>query len=719
MSLLIHDPLTRFIAQVVAIILVSRALGLLLRRFGQPMVIAEVIAGIVLGPSLLGWLWPTGLAELFAPDSLRVLQLVSQLGLILYMFLVGLELDPALLRGRGHTSVAISHTSIIVPFAMGSVLALYLYPRVASPQVPFSSFVLFLGAAMSITAFPVLARILAERRLTRSKLGAITTACAAVDDVTAWCLLAFVVASARSTGIQGALITTGLAIAYILIVLFVVRPLLARVGARVGNRRGLTQNLVAVTILLLLASSWTTELIGIHALFGAFLFGVALPKQGGFAHALAEKLEDTVLVILLPLFFAFSGVRTQIRSLDSPDAWWMCGLIVTVACAGKFGGSAIAARLTGLSWRESSALGVLMNTRGLMELIVLNIGLDLGVITPKLFTMLVIMALVTTFITTPVVKRIYPDEEMTREIVATATEHVLLPARPSFTVLICVAYERSGPAMIALAGGLIGKASDAKIYALQLVPTTERRSFYVHPQPEAASVETLRPLLDRATEIGVVVKPLSFVSADPAEDICNVAQAKGTDLILMGWHKPVLGRAMLAGTVSRVMKDATSDVGVLVDRGLVDLRRVLVPFLATPHDIAALALARRLLSRVESVTVLHIVKPERRLQDATGARENLQETFDDEGGRVLFRVVEHDVPEQAVLEECDNGYDLVVIGTGRDWGLDERPFPLQRERLIAECPVSMFIVHHGTAKALERAPSAARREEASPSPTLS
>jgi Kef-type K+ transport system membrane component KefB len=263
--------------------------------------------------------------------------------------------------------------------------------------------------AMSITAFPVLARILTERRLLRTKIGAVTITCAAVDDVTAWCILAFVVSIVRATAITEAVVTTVLAVAYTVAMLLVVRPFLARLAARGSNREGLTQNVVAVTFVLLFLSSWVTELIGIHALFGAFLMGAIIPRGGGFARVLAEKLEDIVVIVLLPTFFALSGLRTQIGLLNSAEAWLQCGLIIAVACIGKFGGSYVAARMTGLGWREASALGILMNTRGLMELIVLNIGLDLGVITPTLFAMLVLMALATTLATTPLLTLLEPN----------------------------------------------------------------------------------------------------------------------------------------------------------------------------------------------------------------------------------------------------------------------------------------------------------------------
>ncbi len=428
MVFLIPDSLTRFLAQVIVILAVSRLVGFGTRWMRQPMVIAEIIAGILLGPSLLGWLLPDVSIALFEASSLGILTMVSQLGLILFMFVIGLDLDLQLLRGRGHTSVAISHTSIILPFALGIMLAIQLHPSYSDDSVPFLAFALFLGAAMSITAFPVLARILSERRLLRTRVGSITIACAAVDDVTAWCILAFVVAVARAESIGAAVYTTLIALSYIAAMVWLVRPLLVRMVARLANREGVSQNLVAAVLIMLFASSWITELIGIHALFGAFLFGAILPREKGFARYLLEKLEDLVLVAFLPLFFACSGLRTQIGLIDSTETWLACGLIIAVACAGKFGGSAIAARLTGLSWRESGALGVLMNTRGLMELIVINIGLDLGVISPLLFSMMVLMALFTTFITTPLLQRIYPMAEPARDLGDTRARTPSTPA---------------------------------------------------------------------------------------------------------------------------------------------------------------------------------------------------------------------------------------------------------------------------------------------------
>jgi Kef-type K+ transport system membrane component KefB len=409
-------PTLALLAQIAAVLLVSRLIGVVMRWLGQPMVIAEMIAGIALGPSLFGLLWPGAFNALFPAATLGTLKTLSQLGLVLFMFLVGVELDPKLLRGRQRASVMISHTSIVLPFLLGAGAAYWLHDSYAPKGVAFLPFALFLGTAMSVTAFPVLARILNERNLLQSRVGAIAIACAAVDDVTAWCLLAVVVALTRATGLAAAAWTIGLSLGFILFMVFVARPLLLRLERKVVEKRGsLTPGIVAAVLFMLLISAVITERIGIHALFGAFLFGAVLPKESGLAKALAAKLESVAVLLLLPLFFAFSGLRTRIGLVSGAEQWLVVLVIIALATLGKFGGSSLAARATGMRWREANAIGVLMNTRGLMELIVLNLGMDLGVISPALFAMLVLMALITTFATTPVLHWVYPDRELLRE----------------------------------------------------------------------------------------------------------------------------------------------------------------------------------------------------------------------------------------------------------------------------------------------------------------
>ncbi len=664
MAILLHSPLALLIAQLVVIIAVARLLGLLARRAGQPTVVAEMIAGILLGPSLLGLLAPNIEAALFPPASLGVLSLLSQLGLILFMFLIGLETDLRLLRGRGSQSVVISHASIVVPFVLGAVLANFLDPALAVPGVASSSFTLFLGAAMSVTAFPVLARILSERRLLRTRVGAITVTCAAVDDVTAWCILAFVVASVRQTAVGEAVWITAMAGVYTLVMLFAVRPFLARLAARGGDHDGLSENAVALTFILLFLSAGATELIGIHALFGAFLMGAILPRHGGFARALAEKIEDVVVIVLLPVFFALSGLRTEIGLLNEAGAWLQCGLILLVACLGKFGGGFIAARFTGLGWREAGALGVLMNTRGLMELIVLNIGLDLGVLSPTLFTMMVLMALFTTLITTPILQLVYPPEALARDLLdppqdspATATTDA-----PEFRLLLCVAQGSSGPGMVQLARALVGPSRGAaRLYALQLVRPAERTSDILDPSDDGAA---LTPLLKHGHDQGLDLRPLSFVSSEPARDICSVAEVKDVDLVLLGWQRPLLGQAVLGGTVHEVMTAARTDVGVLLNRGLGDVRRVLVHLQSTPHDPALLALATRMARAGVQVTVLQ-----------HGPAPPLERT-----GLTILRPGPTAPHEQLITAAAD--HDLVLLPA------TTQPLPLHR------CPRSVLLVHH-------------------------
>ncbi|MGH7932133.1 MAG: cation:proton antiporter [Candidatus Binataceae bacterium] len=403
------SDLLHILAALVVVIATARLLGTVFKIVHQPAVIGEIIAGILLDPSLLGRIAPMAYAHLFPPEVAPFLNVIAQVGVILYMFLVGLELDPTLLRKRGHATVAISHTSIIVPFLLGAALALLLYPKLSSSEVPFTDFSLFLGVSMSVTAFPVLARILTDRRIHKTRMGALALTCAAVDDITAWCMLALVVGVAQAKG-EDAAKTIALALGFVALLIFAVRPAMARLSLMYGNRGRMTQGVMTLIFVALLLSSLATELIGIHAIFGAFALGAVIPHDSEMAREMTDRLEDLVVVLLLPAFFAYTGLRTQIGLVSGLGQWTICALIIVVASVGKFGGSALAARLTGLNWRDASALGVLMNTRGLMELIVLNIGFEMGIISPTLFAMLVLMALATTFATTPILHLITRGE---------------------------------------------------------------------------------------------------------------------------------------------------------------------------------------------------------------------------------------------------------------------------------------------------------------------
>lgn len=712
------NALTLLLVQIATIVVLSRGLGVVAQKLGQPLVIAEVVAGILLGPSLLGLVAPEAMHALFPATSLDVLKMLSQFGLVLFMFLIGLELDPNLLKGRTHSSIAISHTSILVPFLLGAGAAYWLHPTHAPDGVSLLAFMLFFGAAMSVTAFPVLARILSERKLLTSHVGAVTIACAAVDDVTAWCILAFVVAVARSTGIAGALWTTTFALAYILVMLLLARPFLRRVAARVASRDGLSPTVIVITLVLLLASATVTELIGIHALFGAFLFGAIVPKEGKLAEAIAEKLEAVAVVLLLPLFFAYSGLRTEIGLVNTTDDWIVTGVIVLLATIGKFGGSAVAARMTGIGWRESSAIGILMNTRGLMELIVLNLGMDLGVISPEVFTMLVIMALVTTVATAPILRVVYPDSEL-RKDQATDSSTGLVRGDAAHALLMCVSTSSAGPGLVTLAKALVGDAAErARLYALHLFDPSDRPSVEKRRSATDGQVPPLGPLLVRARELGLSVRSLSFVSNDPARDIVETAEARHASLLLLGAHRPLLLGGQLSGVVSDVALSSKCPVGVLVDRGLEQVERVLVAYAGGPEDLAALEVARQIgRSSNARLTLFHVVAPGGTEQPGRGRSQiarfllglahlgrdeaplpttvvdDLLPDADVRAGAVEVRVVEHESPPDAVLEETKRGYDLVVIGMHARWGLDGSMLSLRRRRVLAEANVSILAVH--------------------------
>jgi Kef-type K+ transport system membrane component KefB len=396
------SALSRLFLQLFIIIAAACVAGHFFDRMGQPAVVGEMIAGILLGPSLFALLAPQAFSFVFAPASLEPLRLFSQIGVCLFMFAVGMELDVSELKKQVQVAIVVSHSSIVIPYLLGVTLALFLFEQLAQPGASFIAFALFMGISMSITAFPVLVRILKDRGIFKTSLGSTATACAAVDDVTAWTILAFVIAIARATSVGGAAFTFGLVIVFVGLMLLFIKPSLPKwLGRPALEQEAPGQVTLAVVLGVVLISAFITELIGVHALFGAFLAGTVMPSISGFREKLVVRVENISSVLLLPVFFAFTGLRTQIGLLNAGRDWVLCLVIIAVATAGKLGGSALAARITGMNVRASLQLGALMNTRGLMELIALNIGYDLGILSQRIFTMLVIMALVTTIMTGP------------------------------------------------------------------------------------------------------------------------------------------------------------------------------------------------------------------------------------------------------------------------------------------------------------------------------
>lgn len=395
------EPLAELLLQIIVIIAFARLFGYLFKKIRQPAVIGEIVAGIILGPSIIGAYFPEINNFLFPTASLSALSFISQIGLILFMFIIGMELDLKAISKQAYGAVIVSHASIIIPYTLGMVLAYFIYRDYAPAGTSFLSFALFMGIAMSITAFPVLARILQEKKLTRTKLGAMVLTCAAADDLTAWCILAAVIALVKSGSSISVLYTIALAILYVLLMLKVVRPFLEGLSHVYDKKEKRRTPIIALLFIILIVSAYTTAVIGVHALFGAFVAGVIMPSNIHFRQIVINKIEDVSIILLLPLFFVITGLRTQIGLINEGHLWITFGWILLVAVAGKFGGSALAARIVGQTWKDSLSIGVLMNTRGLMQLIVLNIGYDLGILSPEIFAMMVLMALVTTLMTGP------------------------------------------------------------------------------------------------------------------------------------------------------------------------------------------------------------------------------------------------------------------------------------------------------------------------------
>jgi Kef-type K+ transport system membrane component KefB len=393
--------MTLLLVQVAVVLLVTVSCGWLARRLGQARVIGEIIGGILIGPSVLGRITPEFSARLFDKTAAITFDSLSTVGLILFLFLVGMELDTGQIYKQRKTALLASGMSILLPFAMAALLAHSLQVRFAPPGIGRGAFVLFLGIAMSITALPVLARMLEERGLQATRLGTTAIMCAAVDDVTAWTLLAFALALiGKGDGSTNSYIRLAGLAAYLTFMLAVVRPM-ANWLARRQRTTVLSIEWLSVIVVSVLLSAAATNAIGVHPLFGAFLAGLCFPRIPRWHAEIRLKLETVTSVLLLPLFFALTGMRTRLDLLSGSDTWLWAGIVLVAAITGKMGGAVLAARWTGESWKDAWALGALLNTRGLVELIVLNVAYTAGVFSPTLFTMLVMMALVTTMLTIP------------------------------------------------------------------------------------------------------------------------------------------------------------------------------------------------------------------------------------------------------------------------------------------------------------------------------
>ncbi len=672
----LEHPLAILLIQILTIILVARFFGWFFKKIGQPTVIGEILAGILLGPSLLGLYFPEFSLALFPKESLGNLQFLSQIGLILFMFVIGMELDIKVLKNKANDAVVISHASIIIPFALGMGLAYFVYDSFAPEGTQFISFALFLGIAMSITAFPVLARIIQERGMHKTKLGTVIITCAAADDITAWCILAIVIAIVKAGSFVSALYTIALAAIYVLVMLKLVRPFLKRIGDVNAEKTHLTKSIVAIFFITLIFSSWATEVIGIHALFGAFMTGAIMPENTKFRDIFIEKVEDIALVLLLPLFFVFTGLRTQIGLLNDIYLWKITGVIIMVAVAGKFIGSALAARFVGQNWKNSLIIGALMNTRGLMELVVLNIGYDLGILTPEIFAMMVIMALVTTFMTGPALDFIeWAFKKVSKNTLGITEDSV------NFKILISFGNSERGRALLRLANSFVKKLNTkAEIATMHLAQTSEIHQFNIKDYEE----EIMSPIIDESKLLKQRITPIFKASNDINTDIFEEGNKGGYDLLLIGIGQSIYEGSFLGkvlGFTTSIMsperlknkltgKEKLFDkshfdertreiligsnipVGILIEKKLTRIERIIIPFL-TESDIQLVNYFQKLINNAEARITLVDINGYIQSNDELNERLKLIAEYVPDHLEIL--------KEWEIEKKLINNYDLMMV----------------------------------------------------------
>jgi Kef-type K+ transport system membrane component KefB len=697
-----RDSLDQLLLQIAVILLTARLLGSAMRYIGQPRVVGEMLAGIVLGPSVLGlaahgaWLkilFPVHPGGQPYPD----LNILSQLGVLLFMFLVGLELDPKLLRNQGKAVLIAGTSSLTGPLIVGIILGVIVFPTLHGPVNNEFVFALFIGTAMCITAFPVLARIIAERNLQRTRVGAFALACGALNDVIGWCLLALVIAVCTSVGLgshkaQYPLVSASMTVIWTLCFgafMLVVMPKLLRPLQVVYERRGyLSRNTLALILLLLLISACITEWIGIQAIFGGFLLGAAMPAESRFVRHLTDKLEDLVLLLLLPIFFVYTGLRTQLGLLDTWHLWEICLVVLLLASVSKLACSSLAAKFAGLTWRQSGVLGALMNARGLIELIVLNIGLSLHVLSPAMFTIMVIMAIATTFTTTPLLYLCYSPARQRRDAAAEAPETTAGETR-----ILTMLSSPLTAATLTRIGALLLAGDSGRILALHLDNPDEHEQRQNLPDPPRDPVEIA---IQQAAALKIPVNAMSLVSRDFGRDIGLNAAHYQAQWILLGGHRGLFSSAPLGSLADEVLRDVHRNIAILTAKEMGEIRRVMVPYLGEPQDIGALIAADRLGRNHDlRVTILHVVKP----GSAKAASKNLgvQSLVDRHissagaANQIHFQVIENDSPAEVVVRESSH-YDLIILGIAPQWQLHHKLLGRSQQSVADQAHCSVLIV---------------------------
>jgi len=590
----IRSSIGILLLQIITILLICRAFGWIFKKFGQPTVVGEIMAGIVLGPSVLGHVLPDVSAFLFPPESLGNISILSEFGLILFMFAIGMELDINEIRKKFNETIIISHTSTIVSFLCGMLTAYYVYDTYAYKGTPFLSFALFIGIAMSITAFPVLARIIQEKGLTKKHLGFVALSSAANDNITAWFLLAIVISITQAGNMIGAIYNILFSLLYMAIMAFAVRPFLEMIGNLYHNKEVVDKTMVAFMFLILIISAYITDVLGLHVLFGAFIAGVVMPANIKFRKIMTEKVEDVSLALFLPLFFVSTGLRTEIGLLNTPESWIICGIFTLVAIFGKFGGALLAARFNGENWHDSLCIGALLNTRGLMELVILTIGYEMHILPPTIFAMLVLMTLVTTFMTTPLVSFIgycyHTHNQRLRNMAQS------LPNAETFKVLLSFGRAGNGQIMLDVAHQMFARRKDKlDLTALHLTVGSD-----VNPlRTDKFEEVSFGPILYGAKKLGLLIHTRYEISNNAGQDICSIVNNEGFNFLLVGagismsdspndvavkqyfrrfkshdaWFSP---NSLLKDKTKTFITNSHCDVGIFINRNFIRATEVIV-----------------------------------------------------------------------------------------------------------------------------------------------
>jgi Kef-type K+ transport system membrane component KefB len=699
----LRTPFGLLLLQIIAILITCRIVGWLFNKIKQPSVIGEILAGIILGPSILGHFMPEVSTFLFPQESLTNINILSQFGLILFMYTIGMELDLVEMRKKLQASILISHTSTIIPFFLGILMAYYIYDTYAYDETPFLSFALFIGIAMSITAFPVLARIIQEKGLTRTHLGTLSLASAANGDISAWCILAVVMAITQAGSMLSAVYNILFSGVYMLVMFFIVRPLLRMVGDLYHNKEVVDKPLIMLMFIFLLIASYLTEILGLHALFGAFMVGIVMPENLRFRKIMTEKVEDVSLALFLPLFFASTGLRTEIGLLNTSGMWLLCGVFIVVAVVGKFGSTVISARFVRESWKDSLLLGGLMNTRGLMELVILTIGYEMRILPPPIFVILVLMTLVTTFMTTPLLSFISFCFRTGEKLTLYRQE---LRKKNTFKVLLSFGRAGNGQIMLDVAHQMFSHGKNRfDLTALHLTVGSDVNPLHT----ENFERVSFGPILYEAKKLNMQIQTRYDVSANAGQSIVNIVNEEPYDFLLVGAGISMskLSNDVDAWSIQRsfarffkrfnapqflfspssLIQDKTKlfieqsrcSVGIFVNRGFVTATNIII-IIHSAEDLFLLDYAKTLvLSTKGSISLLN------RNSFISSESERIHKTLTAFVAGMDDALI---LPEKEVMSESFNGPDFMLVSYP-SWNI----LIQECEEALKDIP-STLIIHH-------------------------